>query len=392
MSMSSLICKSLHHLRSATRASSPTHHHNLYFLQNHPFSSSSSSSSSSSLETTPNQHSFAVNYFINSCGFPLEKAISASNYVKFKTPNKPDSVLAFLENHGFTKTQISNLVRKHPPVILCEPEKTFLPKFQFFKSKGVSSTDVVKILSSEPSILKRSLENTIIPSFNLLKKLTDSPVEIIKRCARVLFFDLQVSVVPNIEILREAGVPNAKIVSFFKYEPRRFMTTSDRFRKIVNEVKKMGFNPVSLKFVIAFQAVSSMSKSTWEKKVEVYKKWGWSEDEILVAFEKYPWCMMASEHKIMRVMEFFVNKMGWDSSFLARSPTLIGYSLEKRIVPRCAVYQVLMSKGLIKNNNFNLTNMLKKPEQWFLKKVVNCHEEEAPELLKLYKEKLGLAK
>ncbi|KAL7210402.1 hypothetical protein ACSBR1_031874 [Camellia fascicularis] len=248
MSVSSLICKSLHHLRSATRASSPTHHHNLYFLQNHPFSSSSSSSSlSSSLKTTPNQHSFAVNYFINSCGFPLEKAISASNYVKFKTPNKPDSVLAFLENHGFTKTQISNLVRKHPPVILCKPEKTFLPKFHFFKSKGVSSTDVVKILSSEPSILKRSLENTIIPSFNLLKKLTDSPVEIIKRCARVLFFDLQVSVVPNIEILREAGVPNAKIVSFFKYEPRRFMTTSDRFRKIVNEVKKMGFNPVGTK-------------------------------------------------------------------------------------------------------------------------------------------------
>ncbi|KAL7210403.1 hypothetical protein ACSBR1_031875 [Camellia fascicularis] len=170
------------------------------------------------------------------------------------------------------------------------------------------------------------------------------------------------------------------------------MTTSDRFRKIVNEVKKMGFNPVSLKFVIAFQAVSSMSKLTWEKKVEVYKKWGWSEDEILVAFEKYPWCMMASKHKIMRVMEFFVNKMGWDSSFLARSPILIGFSLEKRIVPRCAVYQVLLSKGLIKNNNFNLANMLKKPEKWFLKKVVNCHEEEVPGLLKLYKEKLALAK
>ncbi|KAF5944628.1 hypothetical protein HYC85_018705 [Camellia sinensis] len=175
-------------------------------------------------------------------------------------------------------------------------------------------------------------------------------MEIIRRCARVLFFDLQVSVVPNIEILREAGVPNAKIASFLSKE-------------------KHDFNPVSLKFVIAFQTVSSMSKSTWEKKVEVYKKWGCSEDEILVAFEKYPWCMMASEHKIMRVMEFFVNKMGWDSSFLARRPILIGHSLEKRIVPRCAVYQVLLSKGLIKNINFNLTNMLKKPEKWFLKKA-----------------------
>ncbi|KAI8002906.1 5'-3' exoribonuclease 3 [Camellia lanceoleosa] len=102
--------------------------------------------------------------------------------------------------------------------------------------------------------------------------------------------------------------------------------------------------------------------------------------------------MVASEHKIMRVMEFFVNKMGWDSSFFARSPIHIGFSLEKRIVPRCAVYQVLLSKGLIKNNSFNLTTMLKKPEKWFLTKVVNCNEEEAPELLKLYEEKLALAK
>ncbi|KAF5936928.1 hypothetical protein HYC85_024434 [Camellia sinensis] len=33
-----------------------------------------------------------------------------------------------------------------------------------------------------------------------------------------------------------------------------------------------------------------------------------------------------------------------------------------------------------------------KPEKWFLTKVVNCHEEKAPELLKLYKDKLALAK
>ncbi|KAI8005072.1 hypothetical protein LOK49_LG08G00311 [Camellia lanceoleosa] len=48
----------------------------------------------------------------------FEKALSASNYVKFETPNKPYSVLAFLENHGFTKTQISNLLRKYPPLQL----------------------------------------------------------------------------------------------------------------------------------------------------------------------------------------------------------------------------------------------------------------------------------
>ncbi|KAI8005004.1 hypothetical protein LOK49_LG08G03169 [Camellia lanceoleosa] len=282
-----------------------------------------------------------------------------------------------------------------PQVLLSDPKKTLLPKLEFFKSKCDSSSDVAKLLSSEPTILKRSLENQIIPSFNILKNFMGSEEELIyciKRFARVLVCDLQVFVIPNIEIMREAGVPNANIVSLFKYHPKRFMTPSDRFTKIVNEVKKMGFNPVSWQFVIAVKAFSAMSISTWEKKVEVYKKWGCSEDEILVAFGKYPWCMMASVHKIMRVMEFFVNKMGWDSSFLARSPILIGLSLEKRIVPRCAIYHVLMSKGLINCNDISLVTMLRYTENQFLKRIVYYHEEETLELLKLYKEKLALAK
>ncbi|KAL7210406.1 hypothetical protein ACSBR1_031878 [Camellia fascicularis] len=219
---------------SSVRASLSTYN-NLCFIQIHPFSSSSP-------ETTPNQHSFAVNYFINSCGFPLEKALSASNYVKLETPNKPDPVLAFLENHGFTKTQISNLVRKYPPVILCDPEKTLLPKFQFFKSKGVSSTDVAKILSPAPAVLKKSMENQIIPSFNFFKSFIQSEEETIsaiERNGELLLVDLQACALPNVEILREANVPDAKILFMLKFMPRAFNSTSDKFRKIVNDMMMM---------------------------------------------------------------------------------------------------------------------------------------------------------
>ncbi|KAI8005001.1 hypothetical protein LOK49_LG08G03166 [Camellia lanceoleosa] len=169
------------------------------------------------------------------------------------------------------------------------------------------------------------------------------------------------------------------------------MTSCDRFREIVKEVEEMGFNPLRTKFVIAIHAFRAMSKSTWEKKVEVYKKWGLSEDDILLGFGKRPWCMIASEHKISGVMDFFVNKMGLESSFVVRRPALISLSLEKRIVPRCEVYKVLLSKGLIKDNDVSLMRMLISPENWFLNRVVYRHEEEAPKLLKLYKEKLALA-
>ncbi|KAI8009972.1 hypothetical protein LOK49_LG06G03219 [Camellia lanceoleosa] len=101
--------------------------------------------------------------------------------------------------------------------------------------------------------------------------------------------------------------------------------------------------------------------------------------------------MMAYEDKINGGFDFLVNKMGMESSMFARRPALLSLSLEKRIVPRCGVYQVLLSKGLIKKAS-SLRASLESTEKLFQNKFVNCHEEEAPELVKLYKEKLELAR
>ncbi|XP_058209232.1 transcription termination factor MTERF4, chloroplastic-like [Rhododendron vialii] len=384
--MSILIRKNLHKVRFAIR-SSLTHH--FYVSHIHPYSSSLTS-----IDRTPNQHSFTVNYLINSCGFPLEKAITASKYNNFETPEKPDRVIAFLFNHGFTKTQALNVIRKVPQVIVSNPEKTLLPKLEFFKSKGVSSTDVVKILSTTPKLLIRSLDNQIIPSFELFKNLIGSEektLSVIKRSARPLSVDLDSRMTPNVEILREFNVPDVNIAYLLKNHPRVF-TPSERFRQTVEEVKRMGFNPLRVTFVLAIYVLNSLSKPVWEKKIEVYKKWGLSQDEILVAFGKYPLFMMVSEDKITRVMDFFVNKMGLESLFVSKRPPLLSLSFEKRIVPRCFVYQALQAKGLIRGTNISLSTMLKSPETLFIRKVVNLAKEEAPELLKLYKKKLAIAR
>jgi mTERF domain-containing protein len=59
------------------------------------------------------------------------------------------------------------------------------------------------------------------------------------------------------------------------------MADSVRFRRTVEEVKEMGFDPLKMKFVEAVYAMSGMRKSTWERKVNAYKRWGLSEAEIL---------------------------------------------------------------------------------------------------------------
>ncbi|XP_057467288.1 uncharacterized protein LOC130756732 [Actinidia eriantha] len=338
--MFQFICKTLHHVRSDARAS-PSH--NLCFMQIQPFSSSLRPTKNS-----PNQNSFTVSYLINSCGFSPEKALSMSKYVKFESPDKPDSVLAFFKFHGFTQTQISTIIRNHPSLLLCDPEKTLLPKLEFFKSKGISITDVTRIVTGSQSVLKRSLEKVTIPGFEFFNNLFQSEAKTIaavKRCGSLLLFDRQPHVIPNIEIMREVGVPNSNIMFLLKNQPRVFMTRSDKFRQILKDVETMGFDPLIMTFVSAVHALRSMTKSTWEKKVDVYKKWGWTEEEILVAFKKHPCCMTASEDKINGVMDFLVNKMGLESSLVVKRSILISLSLEKRIVPRCAVYQALLSKG-----------------------------------------------
>ncbi|RDY06060.1 hypothetical protein CR513_10013, partial [Mucuna pruriens] len=78
----------------------------------------------------------------------------------------------------------------------------------------------------------------------------------------------------------------------------------------------------------------------------VYRKWGWSDDDVFVAFRLRPFCMSVSEGKIEGVMDFVVNELGFEASNVARCPVVLSLSLGKWIVPRVSVVLVLKSKGM----------------------------------------------
>ncbi|XP_031258129.1 uncharacterized protein LOC116116174 isoform X2 [Pistacia vera] len=147
----------------------------------------------------------------------------------------------------------------------------------------------------------------------------------------------------------------------------------------------MGINPKKSRFVTAIITMLVNPKSYWDKKIDVYKRWGWSEEEILTTFRKNPWCMMTSVDKIMGVMDQLVNKMGWEPSVIMKQSILLSLSLEKRIIPRASVLQYLSSTGLLKNNPYNPVTSFRLPEETFLQRFVNRYDE-APQLMKLYRE------
>lgn len=117
---------------------------------------------------------------------------------------------------------------------------------------------------------------------------------------------------------------------------------------------------------------------------------GWSEHDFRSAFVKQPMFMWCSEKKITAFMDFFVNKLGLKPSDVAKCPNLFLTSFVKRIIPRCSVVQVLISKGLKVKKNFDVVWILNLDKKTFETKFLIPFKDDAPEVIKAYQEGMGL--
>ncbi|PSS06243.1 Transcription termination factor like [Actinidia chinensis var. chinensis] len=363
-------------------------------LRSHIVTLSMKSFASKSL--TADEQSFTVSYLISSCGLSPETSLCVSQHVNFRSADQPDSVLALLKNYGFTDTHISKLAKIRPSVLLSDPNNTLLPKLEFFHSiLGIPTSDLANILSSNPALLGSSLKNKLIPFYYYLKNvilLDDKQVtRILKTSSRIFGLNLEKNIVPKIAALRKLGVPASNISLLVTLHPHVLFQNNDQFDKTVKEVLEIGVNPLRSTFVYVLQMMIRTSKSNRERKMEVYRQWGWSESDIQIAFKKHPLCLGLSEKKITSVMDFLVNKMGWKPTAIARVPTVLLYSLEKRIIPRCLVIKILILKGLLIEKDVRVSTVLTTTDEYFLNKYVTKYEEVVPQLLDVFNGNVGLA-
>nr|POE68570.1 transcription termination factor mterf15, mitochondrial [Quercus suber] len=335
---------------------------------------------------------FTVSYLVNSCGLSPKSALLASNKVHFQNPDRPDSVLSLLKENGFDNTQITKLIRSRPTLLLADPENTLLPKIEFFRSIGVSGSDLPRILTVSPDLLRRSLTNHLIPCYDFLKSVllvNEKVITTMKRSQRAFLCDVTNVMAPNVALLRELGAPQSSISLLVTHFPSMAFITHAKFVKAVQEVKELGFDPSKTLFVQAIQAVLKLKKPMWESKFEIFRRWGWSEADTLLAFKKHPICMLLSEEKITKAMKFLVSRLGFSSKNIAKNPVVLNLSLEKRIIPRCSVVQILLAKDLVKND-LSLATFLLPTEKCFLEKFVIRFQDNVPQLLSVYQNKMEL--
>ncbi|XP_024632037.1 uncharacterized protein [Medicago truncatula] len=310
-----------------------------------PFSLKCSSITTSQSESITQP--FAVSYLINNFDFSTESALKAFNLkqVRFNTSDNPDSVITFFQNHGFSNSDIRIFIKKAPWLLSSQPHKRF--------SKTNKDTIVYLI---------RHSRSFIVYPLNLLEA--------------------------NINLMVDFGVYDSAIARLLR--TRKSISCSNDLIKSLEDVKGLGFDPSTIAFGTALVTKQCMSNILWDKKVDVFKKWGWSDEDVIRVFRSQPSLMLTSIDKINLLISFWVNQMGWDPLALTKSPLMFSFSLHKRIIPRASVLQFLLMKGLRKKKA-SLVRPFAYSEDMFLNKRVFSFKEESDYLLKLYYEKMKLA-
>ncbi|KAL6564244.1 hypothetical protein OROMI_015694 [Orobanche minor] len=314
-------------------------------------SSFSSQKSPPSVCENDSEKSFTVCYLMNSCGLSSNNAISASK----------------------KSTDSQMLVAGFPSVLLACPNKILLPKLEFLRCIGVPLPVLAWKLSIQPSVLTRSLENSLIPCYNDLKSLLQSDekvVHVFTRAPMVFGRYSSGGISSNISLLRERGVPTSSIVSLVVRQPELLITNKEKLAVCLDRAFEMGFDISKSAFVSSVRMFIIYSESALKQKMEVYRRCGWSESDIIAAFGKNPVCMALSEKKIMANMDFLVNELSYTPCAIAQCPVLLGLNLEKRMKPRCLIVRILNQSGFLKKTTSSVNTLLKMSEKKFLKRYI----------------------
>ncbi|WOG83762.1 hypothetical protein DCAR_0102940 [Daucus carota subsp. sativus] len=339
------------------------------------------------------KHSFAVTYLVDSCGLSQQNAVLASKKVHFETSDRADAVLSLLKKYGCESSHISRIIRKYPKVLVADPEENLRPKLEFFRSVGLSGRDLPEFLMSTTNLLAYGLENKIIPVYECFRNIVGydaKPSALLKSCNWWVPGPVaQRQIVLNLQHMEELGAPRDMIMSSLNFYTTVYFQRSAVFAEKAKKLIDMGLEPTKINFVQGLAAITKMSVSTWQHKTEIYKRWGWSDEDIRMAFRKDPLCIRHSEEKIMTVMDFLVNKIGIGSSDVARNPIIVSFSLEKRTFPRSSVVRFLQMKGFV-NKKLRMSSFLKLSEKLFLDKYVTKYQEQVPHLSDLYQGNLDI--
>ncbi|CAF1840148.1 BnaC04g19840D [Brassica napus] len=310
------------------------------------------------------------------------------------------AILILFKSHGFTDSQISTIVTDYPLLLIEDADKSLGPKLQFLQSRGAYCA---YFKSSKNLRYSRGQNHKQLLRFRL-RGYRSRQEEFQARN----FYLPQGNKLRNVSLLRDLGVPQKRLLG----ASYSFVYGKERFQVSLNKVLERGFDPTSSKFLGALRFVYGWKEEKIQEKVNVYKRLGFGVEDVWEMLKMWPLSLTHSEKKISQTFEtlqncglledeicslsvqefstvciglsadtvkkkteFVVNEMNWSLNAVVSNPSVLGYNLEKRTVPRCNVIRTLMSKGLLGNKLPPVSPVLAITDEAFLNKYVRKHDD-----------------
>ncbi|KAL9459207.1 hypothetical protein AB3S75_002569 [Citrus x aurantiifolia] len=283
-----------------------------------------------------------LNPFPNSQNFAIKSLFSPFSSLS-KTPNSTNFIfLNFLiKTLNIPKSRALPISNKFSRIKSLEKPETVR---QFLHNVGFSDTHIQLTVTLTPKILFSDVDKTLKPKIEFFQHLglvgsdlvddsnNEDLTRVFRRCCWNLIMDTEKSgLLRNIEYLKSCGIVGSQL---------------------------------------------SMS-------------YGFSKEEVLQMFRKAPCILEASEERLQLGLEFFLKEIECEKSVLVRTPICLACGIENRVIPRYRVFQIIMSRGMFKED-FSFSSTLLLSEGNFLQKFVLSFGDDAEELLLSYKgHKLG---
>ncbi|KAG1342429.1 transcription termination factor MTERF2, chloroplastic [Cocos nucifera] len=322
-----------------------------------------------------------VEYLVTSCGFPKDKAIRASKHLTaLRSTLNPDSVLRFLKRHGFDDLHIRRLMSSYPPLLCASVDNSLEPNFRALKAIGFSDATLAQLVVASPhSLILRSASPRIQFWRDFFGGNDKSLLRALKKNKGLITHDIDRNIAPKVDLLQRQGLSTEEI-GFLVQKASRLITLSiETIAELVERTKELGFRQESGMFVHGLVAVTYVGRGLLEKKMEMLKRYGWSERDFLSAVRIAPYMVINSEKNLRAKMEFLVREVGCSPAYIASHPVILMYSLEKRLVPRYYVFRVLGLKGL-RGKRQDLLSAMTISDQRFVERYILLHKEAMPEL------------
>ncbi|OEL17434.1 hypothetical protein BAE44_0021549 [Dichanthelium oligosanthes] len=142
------------------------------------------------------------------------------------------------------------------------------------------------------------------------------------------------------------------------------------------------------RFVRCFVVMCKVKRDTIWRRLALYHSFGLSQSQVARAFMIQPQILGAlTDESIQRKLLFYQDGLKIALSQVIARPAILPCSVEKNILPRCAVLSVLMREGKIQRDVY-LLGPLGVSTKSFSERYVKKYEKDLPDVVRAYEWKI----